>query len=115
MILEGSDGQSFFLKETLLAEGLADRVDLVSRAEQAIAVMDHSNPYNLVVINLVEAWEQGMQLGFWLTQKAATCPVILIVPPESSESVIENAPFMVLSAPLSLHDFTKAVRTALVC
>ena len=70
LMLEGSNGQAFFLKETLLAEGLADRVDLISRADQTVDVMQPANPYDLVVINLAEAWEQGIQLAICLGQQA---------------------------------------------
>ncbi len=111
IILEGSNGQCFFLKETLLTEGLSNHVDLVSQADQAINLIHNStHPYDLVVINLAEAWEQGVQLGFWLSQKAVSCPVILIVPPETDYPLPLNTPFCVLSAPLSLHNFAASVR-----
>ncbi len=110
IILEGSDGQCFFLKETLLTEGLSNHVDLISQANQAINLIYHSTPYDLVVINLAEAWEQGVQLGFWLSQKDVSCPVILIVPPETDYPLPLNTPFCILSAPLSLHNFAASVR-----
>ncbi len=114
IILEGSNGQCFFLKETLLTEGLSQHVDLVSQAEQAISLIYHSTPpYDLVVINLAEAWEQGVQLGFWLSQKNVSYPIILIAPPETDYPLPLNTPFCILSAPLSLHNFAASVRAIL--
>ena len=112
MILEGSNGQSFFLKETLLAEKLAGEVDLVSQADRAIDMIGHS-VYDLVVINLAEAWEQGMQLGFWLSQKPSCCPTILIISTELDRPLPSNGSFIVLSEPLSLRDFADSVRAVL--
>lgn len=112
MILEGPNGQSFFLKETLLAEKLAGEVDLVSQADQAIDMIHHS-VYDLVVINLTEAWEQGMKLGFWLSQKPSCCPTILIISAELDRPLPSNESFIVLSEPLSLRSFSASVRTVL--
>ncbi len=113
VMLEGSNGQSFFLKETLLAEGLADHVDLVSRADQAVDLICHASSYDLIVINLVEAWAEGMQLGFWLSQQTPPCPTLLIVPVELDQFLPSTTPFVVLSVPLSLHDFATTVRATL--
>lgn len=113
MILEGSNGQSFFFKETLLAEGLAEHVQLVGCADDAIDLLRHGN-YNLVVINLVEAWEEGMQLGFWLSQRSTDCPVILIISPELEQPLPStNGAFIILTEPLSLRSFAASVRKAL--
>ncbi len=113
VMLEGSNGQSFFLKEILLTEGLANEVDLVSRAEQAIDLIKTTPVYSLIVINLVETWEQGMQLGFWLSQQPIHYPTILIIPAELEHRLPPHTPFTILSTPLSLQDFTSTVRTAL--
>lgn len=114
MILAGSNGQSFFFREALLAEGLAGQVDLVYRVDQAIGIIIHrSSFYDMVVINLVEAWVQGLELSSWLRRKSVSCPVILISPSESAQSLVASTPFTVLPAPVSLCDFTKSVRAAL--
>jgi DNA-binding response OmpR family regulator len=112
MILEGQNGQSFFLKETLLAEGLADSVTLVNQANQAIDLL-RSLPYDLVVINLVEAWEQGLRLSFWLSQYDSSCPTILIIPLDLDRALPTNGAFNILTEPLSLRDFAAEVRVIL--
>ena len=112
MILEGSNGQSFFFKEILLAEELADHVDLISRADQAIDLIRHS-VYDLVVINLVEAWEQGMKLGLWLSQRPDHCPTLLIISSDLDRPLPANGSFIILSEPLSLRGFTASVRAIL--
>jgi DNA-binding response OmpR family regulator len=113
MILEGPNGQSFFFKETLLAEGLAKRVDLVNRACQAIDLIRDTVVYDLIVINLVEAWEQGMQLGLWLSQQTWSCPTILIISSDLDRPIPSNGASMVLSEPLSLREFANSVRVVL--
>ena len=110
LILEGPNGQSFFFKETLLGEGLADQVDLVSRADQAIELLSECDAYYLVVINLVEAWEQGMRLGLWLSQQDFECPTILIISSELDRPIPFNEVSVVLSEPVSLREFANAVR-----
>ncbi len=112
MILEGQNGQSFFLKETLLAEKLADGVTLVNQAIQAIDLL-RSLPYDLVVINLVEAWEQGLHLSFWLSQYDSSCPIILIIPSDLDRPLPTNGSFNILTEPLSLRDFAAEVRVIL--
>ncbi len=112
LILEGPNGQSFFLKETLLAEGLADRIHLISQARQAIDLL-RCLPYDLIVINLVEAWEQGLQLSLWLSQYTSACPTILIIPSDLDRPLPANGSFIILTEPLSLHDFAARARAAL--
>jgi DNA-binding NtrC family response regulator len=112
MILEGSNGQSFFFKETLLAEGLADQVDLVSWADEAIEMIRQSI-YDLVVINLVEAWEQGMQLSLWLSQHPSLCPTILVISSDLDRPLTSNGSFIILTEPLSLRDFATSVQAVL--
>jgi DNA-binding NtrC family response regulator len=113
LILEGPNGQAFFFKETLLGEGLASQVDLVSRAEMAIELLDDKNEYCLVVINLVEAWEQGMQLGLWLSQQNLDCPTILIIAPQFNRPFPFNGVSVLLTEPVSLRDFANTVRNIL--
>jgi DNA-binding NtrC family response regulator len=116
MMLEGSDGFSFFFQETLLEQGVAKQVDRVSLARQAIALIKQSDPYHaydLIIIDLVESWEEGMQLGFWLNQQSSTCPIILIVPPDTSTAPLTKARFTAVLAPFSLNDFTDQVRQVL--
>ena len=113
LILEGPHGQSFFFKETLLGEGLVDQVDLVGRADQAIELLREDESYCLVVINLVEAWGQGMQLGLWLSQQDLECPTILIISPELNRPFPFNGVSVLLSEPVSLRDFADTVRNIL--
>ncbi len=116
MMLEGSDGFSFFFQETLLGQGVVKQVDRVSQARQAIALIKQSDPYHaydLIIIDLVESWEEGMQLGFWLNQQATACPIILIVPPDTSTAPLTKARFTTVLAPFSLKDFTDHVRQVL--
>ena len=112
LILDSSNGLSFFLREILLDQGLVSHVDLVAQAEQAIKKIDGSNPYDLVVINLVDAWEQGTELGAWLSQLPVCGAIVLIVPAESLPHPFK-APFKAISTPLSLQDFTECVQSAL--
>jgi chemotaxis response regulator CheB len=112
-ILEGSGIHSFFFRETLLGQGLAQHVDLATQAEQAVKLIQHSDPYDLLIIDLVESWDEGMQFGFWLNQQCVSCPVMLIIPPETPYPSIKNTSFTVVSAPLSLRDFTEHARSAL--
>lgn len=112
MILEGSNGQSFFLKETLLAQSLAEDVELVNNADQAISRLK-DEPYDLVVINLVEAWEQGMKLCFWLSERPGLCQTILIISPELNRALPTNGSFVVLTEPVSLREFAERVRSVL--
>lgn len=114
MILEGANGLAFFLQEALLGEGLADRVDLVNSAQQAIDLMAQVDSYQLIIIDLNETWDQGMELGFWLNQRPPTSPVIMIAPPDTSLAQLSKIPFTVLSTPLSLTDFTRNVRQVLL-
>ncbi|MCI0395706.1 MAG: hypothetical protein L0332_25200 [Chloroflexi bacterium] len=114
MMLEGSSGFSFFLQEALLGQGLADQVVLASRADQAIDLLNQAGPYDLVIIDLVESWEQGMQLGFWLSdQQRPAHKVIIISSPEAVQLPDRNTPFTILCPPLSLQEFTDSVRLAL--
>jgi hypothetical protein len=112
IILEGPNGQSFFLKETLLAEDLADRVHVVRQAQQAIDLL-RVLPYDLIIINLVEAWEQGLKLSAWLSQFPAACSTILIIPSDLDRPLPTNGSFIILSEPLSLRDFAITARTVL--
>jgi len=112
VMLEGSNGHAFFLKETLLSKGIVDRVDLVSRAEQVIDRLYHNNPYNLIVINLAEAWEQSTQLGCWLTRQPTIPATICIVPPDLEQPSFPLDSFVVLSTPLSLQHFATQARLA---
>ena len=113
LMLEGSNGHAFFLKETLLADGLADEVDLVGRAEQAVALLEPANGYDLVVINLAEAWEQGLALARCLSRQAVTCPIILIVASDSPPPLPARGRFITLFTPLSLRGFSRGVRAVL--
>jgi DNA-binding response OmpR family regulator len=116
MMLEGSDGFSFFFQETLLEQGVAKQVDRVSLARQAIALLKQSDPlhaYDLIIIDLVESWEEGMQLGFWLNQQSSKYPTILIVPPDTSTESLSRAHITTVSAPFSLNEFTRRVRQVL--
>ncbi|MBV7329972.1 hypothetical protein KFU94_17350 [Chloroflexi bacterium TSY] len=111
--MNGQSGFAFFLQEALLEKRLADQVDLVGRGSEGIEQISKSDSYDLVVINLVDAWEQSIELGFWLSQQPSSCPVILVVAPELSDSLPSDPRFLVLSAPVSLNDFIKSVRTVL--
>jgi CheY-like chemotaxis protein len=114
VMLAGDNGLSFFLREALLGYGLANRVDAVTSTDEAIDLVEKSEPFCLVIINLGESWEQGIELGFWLKQRPTSCPVILLAPSEPVESLpLIGAPFVLLPSPLSLGDFVTAVRTAL--
>ncbi len=116
LILEGSNGVSFFLKETLIDDGLVDHVDLVSQADQAITLINQGTFYQLIVINLFEAPEEGAQLGFWLSQQSVSYPVILLMSPEelSSVAVLQSRfPCIILPVTTSLMNFSQSARLAL--
>ena len=99
MILEGASGHAFFLKEILLAEGLANQVDLVSSVAEAIERLQVPNAYDLVIINLVETWEKGLQLGFWLCEQPHLYPTLLIVPQDIDyPRLVKPAPISILTA-----------------
>jgi hypothetical protein len=113
LMLEGSNGHAFFLKETLLTDGLADQVDLICRAEQVVELMEPANCYDLVVINLAEAWEQGLALTRCLSRQAVTCPIILIVASDSPPPLPTRGRFITLFIPVSLRGFSQAVRAVM--
>ena len=114
LILEGASGHAFFLKEILLAEGLANQVDLVSSVAQAIELLQPSDAYDLVIINLVETWEKGLQLGFWLCEQSHLYPTLLIVPQDIDHPrLVKPTPISILTAPISLKEFVNAARAAL--
>jgi hypothetical protein len=104
---------SFFLKEALLGQGLADDVVLVAQANQAVEFFTYCGPYDLVVINLTEAWAQELQLCLWLNQQSQPFTAVVILSPDMSLSAIPNPSFITLYAPLSLHTFTECARQAL--
>jgi len=113
LMLAGGNGLSFFLQEALIGYGLVNHVDSVSSAAAAIERIGESEPYSLIIIDLDESWEQGMELGVWLKQETISCPIILITsssPADPPPSL--GAPFIVLPAPITLQDFITTVRAA---
>lgn len=110
LILEGSQGRSFFISETLLAYELIEKIELVSKATEAIKFLNQKKNCDLIVIDLLDTLYQGRDLEVWLRQHPPDCPVILIAPPDVKHTY---PPFIALSAPLSLQDFAHAVRTNL--
>lgn len=109
LMLEGPNGHAFFLKETMLADGLADEVDLIGRAE-ALNEMLAANAYDMVVINLAEAWEQGIQLLYSLSQLFISCPIVLIISPDMAPSLPVQGRYIKLFTPLSLGGFSRGIR-----
>ncbi len=108
MMLGDLSKTTFLLKQILLDRGLADRVDLASQANQVIDLISQSKPYDLIVINLLDIWEQGIQLTFWLDKQSVSCPVVLLLPSGSPVLALKD-PFIALAAPLSLPDFAEGV------
>lgn len=114
LILEGASGHAFFLKEILLAEGVANQVDLVSSVALAIDRLRVTTAYDLVIINLVETWEQGLELGFWLCEQSFLYPTLLILPQDIDQPLlVKPTPITILTAPISLREFVNAARAAL--
>lgn len=64
MILVGSSGYAFFIQETLLSQGLAQRVDLVNSVEEAKQKIEQGEEYDFFIIDLEECWDAGMQIGY---------------------------------------------------
>ena len=109
MMLQDQHGTTLFLQDMLIAQGLAGHVDLAGRFDQAVDLIDRAGTYDLVVINLPGAWEDGLRLAGWLNQQVEACPILLIVPPEFDSDSIHNN-FVALPTPLSLCDFTESTR-----
>ncbi len=112
MMLGDLSETTLLLKQTLLDRGPAERVDLASQVNQVIDLINQSDSYDLIVINLLDIWEQGIQLTFWLDEQAVSCPVVLVLPPELPALALKD-PFIALTAPLSLPDFAEGVWAAL--
>jgi hypothetical protein len=114
LILEGSNGLSFFLHQTLLDDELVGRVDLVTQSEQVTGLPDLL--YQLIVINLLDTPEQGLKLSTWLSQQAHCCPVIVIAPAEDwgqLPSFFRSYPFIILPTSITLDHFSRCARQAL--
>ncbi len=112
MMLGDLSETTLLLKQTLLDRGPAERVDLASQVNQVIDLINQSDSYDLIVVNLLDIWEQGIQLTFWLDEQSISCPVVLVLPSESPALALK-APFIALPAPLSLPDFVEGVWAAL--
>jgi DNA-binding NtrC family response regulator len=114
LILEGTNGLSFFLHQTLLDDGLVKQVDLVTRSEQVTGSFHH--PFQLIVINLLDTPEQGLKLSTWLNQQPHCCPVIVIAPAEDwgqLPSFLHSDPFILLPTSITLDHFSQCARQAL--
>lgn len=114
LILEGSNGLSFFLHQTLLDDNLVGQVDLVTRSEQVTGFPDVV--YQLIVINLLDTPEQGLKLGAWLSQQGHTCPVIVIAPADDWGQLpvfFRSYPFILLPTSITLDNFSQCARQAL--
>lgn len=114
LILEGSNGLSFFLHQTLLDDRLVGQVDLVTGSEQVTDLFYHL--YQLIVINLLDTPEQGLKLSTWLNQQPHCCPVIVIAPAEDWDqfpSFLHSNPFILLPTSITLDHFSQCARQAL--
>lgn len=114
LILEGPNGLSFFLYQTMLDDEVIGQVDVISRADQAVNLLLHFT-YQLIIINLFEAPDQGLQLSLWLNQQAHYCPVILIAAPDDLPDLpfLKSHPFIVLPTSITLTNFSQCARLAL--
>lgn len=110
LLLEGSSGLSFFYREALLGVGLAQQVDMVSRLDEVMGKLQQNKTYDLIIANLDEAWDEGLQLGHWACQGIVETAVLLLVPPEMPLPVFPDHCCTVLSVPSSLHLFTEQVQ-----
>lgn len=111
LILDGSTGLSFFLREMLLEQGSVEQVYRCSTFEQATAFVARMD-FKLIVIDLVDAWVSGVKFGLWLQMKQCAIPVILIVP-HLVNNVFTDERFWVLVQPFSLDEFMACAQTAL--
>jgi hypothetical protein len=64
MLLTGNSGSAFFIQQVLLEKGLAQKVDIVRSVAEAEQLMQQSSIYHLLIIDLVERWPAGMQIGY---------------------------------------------------
>ena len=116
LILEGTTKTSFFLGQILLNDKLIDRVDLVSRFDEAIEQLRVSDPYQLVVINLLEAPDEGDQLRAWLLAQPNRCPIIILAPQEAPRQPLElvnDSEIVILPSSISLAAFSQKARGVL--
>lgn len=109
MILEGVSGHAFFFQEILLTQNLAQRVDLVSCIDDAMQCMKRQGPYDLVIIDLEENWEEGLRFGYECTECAKSSWVLILVPPDTSAALNNRSHYIIKPKPTSLRDFATLV------
>lgn len=64
MFLTGNSGSAFFVQEVLLEKGLAQKVDIVRSVAEAEQLMQQTGGYHLLIVDLAERWQAGMQIGY---------------------------------------------------
>lgn len=109
LILEGSTGISFFLSEILLEQGQITNIHLCTNAKQAISYVEHTE-LSLIIIDLANAWTQGVQFGFWLQTHKIPVATILIVPLQTNHPLFSHKNFSVLALPFTLQEFVVCTR-----
>ena len=79
--------------------------------QQAMALMEQYN-LRLIIIDLVNARQEGLQLASWVQKRAPSVPVILIVPSANTQAFPNNQ-FCTLVQPFSLYEFIECSKTVL--
>lgn len=111
LILEGSTSISFFLSEALLEQGDIGHICLCSNAEQAMDLVERID-FSLIIIDLITAWTEGLQFGFWLQGQSSHIPTILIVDTPTHHFGADTC-FKVLVQPFSLYEFIDCAEESL--
>lgn len=113
LMLTGASGHAFFLREMLLAQGVARQVDLVRDMDEAMAQVKGDHSYDLVIVGLDDSWEEGLQLGYWCQRQALDCPVLILTPPDVTHPTPAESTILIKEFPQSLRQFVQEVREVL--
>lgn len=107
MILTGATGYAFFLQETLLGKGLAQKVDIVSSVAEAEQKMQQGDTWHMIIIDLEERWEAGMQIGYEWYQ--APNPLRLFLLPPDMALPCLDLPNIIRTKPATLAGFVNLI------
>lgn len=113
LMLTGASGHAFFLREMLLAQGIARQVDLARDMDEAMDQIKGDYAYDLVIVGLDDSWEEGLQFGYWCERQALDCPVLILTPPDVTHPIATESTILIKEFPHSLRQFVQDVREVL--
>jgi hypothetical protein len=107
MILAGSSGYAFFIKEVLLAKGFAQKVALVNDINEAEQKIQQADDYHFFIIDLEESWEVGIQIAYeW--QRRDSPLRLFLVPPDMDLPQLTR-PNIAKEKPATLAEFVTLI------